>query len=73
LTPPDKISDIGVIYFIMGVCYQQLKNNNDAKREFTKAIEIMPNYIKPRASRMDILIIEGEFEKAIEDAKKIYE
>ncbi len=31
----------------------------------------MPNYIKPRASRMNILKIEGEYELALEDAKKI--
>jgi Tfp pilus assembly protein PilF len=73
LIPPDKVSDIAVIYFNMGVCYQKLKNNEDAKREFTKAIEIMPNYLKPRASRMNILKKEGEYEQALEDAKIIYE
>ena len=31
LTPPDKIVDIAVIYFNIGVCYQKLKNNSDAK------------------------------------------
>ena len=39
---------------------------------FSKAVETMPNYIKPRASRMNILKIEGEYEQALEDAKKIY-
>lgn len=72
-TPQITDIDIAVIHFNMGVCYQKLKNNNDAKLAFTKALEIMPNYIKPRASRMNILKIEGEYEQALEDAKKIYE
>ena len=33
----------------------------------------MPYYIKPRASRMNILKIEGEYELALGDAKKILE
>jgi hypothetical protein len=40
---------------------------------FTKAVEIMPNYIKPRASRMNILKIDGEYKEALEDAEKIYQ
>ena len=31
-----------------------------------------PNYLKPLASRMNILKIEGEYEQALEDAKKIH-
>jgi tetratricopeptide (TPR) repeat protein len=58
LTPPEKIVEIGVIYFNIGVCYQKLKNNGDAKSHFTKAVETMPNYINPRASRMNILKME---------------
>jgi tetratricopeptide (TPR) repeat protein len=58
LTPPDKIANIAVIYFNIGVCYQKLKNNIDAKSHFTKAVEVMPNYLKPRASRMNILKME---------------
>jgi Tfp pilus assembly protein PilF len=53
----------------MGVCFQKLKNNENAKKEFTKAVKIMPNYIKPRASRMNILKMEREYELALEDAK----
>jgi hypothetical protein len=33
----------------------------------------MPNYLKPRASRMNILKMEREYEQALEDANKIYE
>jgi tetratricopeptide (TPR) repeat protein len=73
LTPPDKIVDIGVIYFNIGVCYQKLKNNSDAKSHFTKAVETMPKYINPRASRMNILKMEREYGQALEDANKIYE
>jgi tetratricopeptide (TPR) repeat protein len=64
--------DRAVIHYNIGVCYQTLKNNDNAKREFTKVIEIMPKYIKARASRMNILKIEGEYEKALEDAENIY-
>ena len=73
MTPPNNVSDIAVIHFNIGVCYQKLKNNCDAKKEFTKAVDLMPNYIKPRASRMNILKIEGEYKEALEDAKKIYQ
>ncbi len=41
--------------------------------ELTKAIQTMPQYIKPRALRMNILKIEGQYEQALEDAKKIYQ
>lgn len=32
----------------------------------------MPHYLKPRASRMNILKIEGQYDQALEDAKIIY-
>jgi tetratricopeptide (TPR) repeat protein len=73
LTPPDKINDIAVIYFNIGVCYQKLNNNGDAKSQFTKAVEVMPNYLKPRASRMNILKMEKEYLLALVDAKIIFE
>jgi tetratricopeptide (TPR) repeat protein len=57
----------------MGICYQKLKINSDAKKEFTKAIKTLPKYINPRVSRMNILKIEGNYYQALEDAKKIYE
>ena len=71
MTPANHITDIAALYFNIGVCYQKLKNNGDVKRLFTKAIEIMPNYIEPLCSRMNIHKIEGEYEQALEDAKKI--
>ena len=73
LTLPEMVADTAVIYFNMGMCYQKLKNNNQAKRQFTNALVIMPNYIKPRASRMNILKIEKDYFQALEDAKKIFE
>lgn len=57
----------------MGVCYQKLKNNGEAKKAFSKALEIKPDYVKPRAFRMNLLKSEEEFEQALEDAKKIDE
>ena len=72
-SPPDKVSDIAILHYNIGVCYQKLKNNVEAKKEFSKAVEMKPNYLKPLASRMNILKIEGEYEQALEDAKKIHE
>ena len=71
MTPPNNIIDIAALYFNIGVCYQKLKNNGDAKKQFTKTFEIMPKYIEPLCSRMNIHKIEGEYEQALEDAKKI--
>jgi Tfp pilus assembly protein PilF len=44
------------------LCYQKLKNNTDAKKEFSMALEIKPDYIKPRVLRMNMLKTEGEYE-----------
>jgi Tfp pilus assembly protein PilF len=54
-----------------GLCHKKLKNNTDAKKEFSKALEIKPDYIKPRVLRMNMLKTEGEYELALEDAKRI--
>ena len=62
LTPPDEVTDIAIFHNNMGVCYQKLKNNAEAKKEFSKAVEIKPEYIKPRAFRMNMLKEEGEYE-----------
>ena len=73
LTPPDEVTDIAIFHNNMGVCYQKLKNNGEAKKAFSKALEIKPDYVKPRAFRMNLLKSEEEFEQALEDAKKIDE
>ncbi len=44
-----------------------------AKQEFSKAVELRPEYVKPRGFRMKILKEEEEYEQALEDAKKIEE
>ena len=41
--------------------------------EFSKAIEINPDYIKPRYERLLISKKEEEYDQALEDAKKILE
>jgi hypothetical protein len=46
----------------MGLCHKKLKNNTDAKKEFSMALEIKPDYIKPRDIRMNMLKIEGKYE-----------
>lgn len=50
-----------------------MNKNKDARIEFTKAIELRPEYVKPRGFRMKILKEEEEYELALEDAKKIEE
>ena len=44
-----------------------------AKKEFSKAIETKEDYVKPRALRMKIYKDEEEYDKALEDAKKVEE
>jgi hypothetical protein len=39
-------------------------------KEFSKAVEIKPNYLKTLASRLNIL---KQYEQALEDSKKIHE
>lgn len=73
LTPPEETQDIAIFHNNRGICYQRLKRDSDAKGEFTKAVEMRPEYVKPRGFRMKILREEGEFEQALEDAKRIEE
>jgi hypothetical protein len=39
--------------------------------EYSKALEIKPDYIKPRVLRMNMLKAEEEYEDGLQDAKKI--
>ena len=66
------MTDLAILHNNNGLCRQKLKNNTNAKKEFSKALEIKPDYIKPRVLRMNMLKAEGEYEQALEDAKKIY-
>lgn len=49
------------------------KLNKEAKSEFSKAVEIKADYVKPRGFRMKMLKEEEEYEQALEDAKNIEE
>lgn len=83
LTPPEEKNDIAILHNNRGIAYQKMvsfgftKNqqtlNKEAKAEFSKAIELKPDYVKPRGLRMKILKDEEEYEQALEDAKKIEE
>ena len=59
-----------VIYIYL---YDQQTKNKEAKAEFTKALELRPEYVKPRGFRMKLLREEEEYELALEDAKKLEE
>jgi Tfp pilus assembly protein PilF len=64
---------LAIFYNNRGVCFTKLKKNKDAKKEFTMAIQIKPDYVKPRALRMKIAKEDEEYDLALEDAKKIQE
>ena len=46
---------------------------NEAKEEYSKAVELNSEYLKPRYQRMLILKQQEEYDAALEDAKKIKE
>lgn len=73
LTPLEEKTDRAILHNNRGICYQRLTLNKEAKKEFDKALEEKPEYVKPRGFRMKILRDEEEYEQALEDAKKIEE
>jgi len=73
LTPPEEKNDIAILHNNRGICFQRLSQPKDARKEFDKAIEHKPEYVKSRGFRMKILRDEEEYELALEDAKKIVE
>ncbi len=73
MTPPNEVTDRAIFHNNKGLCYQKLKENILAINEFSKAVDIKPDYIKPRGFRMNMLKTEEWYDKALEDAKKIKE
>eukprot|EP00347_Sterkiella_histriomuscorum_P022287 403331017 len=73
LCPDEETTDLAIFYNNKGICYSKMKDNKEAKKQFSKAIEIKADYVKPRALRMKIHRDEDEFDQALEDAKKIQE
>ena len=71
LTPPEDAVNLSIFHNNRGLCYLKLKNDEEAKKEFTRALEVRPDYVKPRGQRMKILKEKEEYEQALEDAKKI--
>ena len=73
MTPVEDNVNLSIFHNNVGMCYLKIKKDNEAKKEFTKALEIRPDYVKPRAQRMKIARDQEDFEQALEDAKKIEE
>ena len=73
MTPVEDNVNLSIFHNNVGMCYLKIKKDNEAKKEFTKALEIRPDYVKPRAQRMKISREQEEYEQALEDAKKIEE
>lgn len=73
MTPVEDNVNLSIFHNNVGMCYIKIKKDNEAKKEFTKALEIRPDYVKPRAQRMKISREQEEYEQALEDAKKIEE
>ena len=73
LTPLEDLTNLSIFHNNRGLCYLKLKKDEEAKKEFARAIEIRPEYVKPRGQRMKLLRDKEEYELALEDAKKIEE
>ena len=57
----------------LGMALKKLDKSLEAKGEFSKAIDLFPEYPKPLYHRMNIYKEEEEYDLALADAKKILE
>ena len=73
LCPPGEKVELAIFHNNLGIAFNKDEQALAAKGEFTKSIEMNPEYPKPRWHRMLIYKNETEYERAIEDAKKILE
>lgn len=71
--PPTETNDMAIFHNNRGLCFLKINKNKEAKKEFTTAIDLKPDYVKARAFRMKISKEEEEYDQALEDAKKIEE
>jgi tetratricopeptide (TPR) repeat protein len=74
LCPPEETKDLSIFLNNKGVCFTKIvytfvneliiiqDKPKEAKEEFSKAIEVAPDYVKPRYQRLLILKKEEEYE-----------
>ena len=73
LCPPDEKKQKAIFHNNLGIAYTKLDKKLQAKGEFSKAIELNPEYAKPLYHRMNLYKGEEEYEAALGDAQKILE
>lgn len=62
-----------VIYANRGLVYSKMNKNEDAQNDFTKSIELNPQYFKAYLRRGDARNQIGDFEGAEADYRKVAE
>jgi tetratricopeptide (TPR) repeat protein len=73
LCPPEEKKEKAIFHNNLGISYIKIDQQMSAKGQFSLAIENNPEYPKPLWQRLHIYKAEQEYEKALEDAKKIIE
>ena len=73
MCPPDEKIEKAIFHNNLGIAFNKFDKPLEAKGEFSKAIELNPNYPKPLYHRMNLLKEEEEYEGALRDAAKIHE
>jgi tetratricopeptide (TPR) repeat protein len=73
ICPPEEKTELAIYHNNLGIAYNKIDKALQAKGEFTKAIELNPSYPKPLWHRLQIYKSEFEYDKALEDGKKILE
>lgn len=58
---------------MLGAVYQQLDMREEAAEEYSIAIELDPKYIPPYVNRGELLLLNGEFERALPDLRTAME
>lgn len=71
--PPDSKEHLSVLHNNLGIAYNKLGRELEAKGHFSTAIELNDKYAKPLWHRMGILKKEEDYDGALMDAKKIGE
>lgn len=73
LCPPDENVHKAIFHNNLGISLTKIDKILQAKGEFSKSIELNPNYTKPLYHRMNIYKEEQEYDMALVDANKILE
>ena len=73
MCPPDQKEDKAIFHNNLGIALKKLDQPLKAKGEFSKAIELNPEYPKPLFHRMNLHKDAEEYDLALADAKRIIE